>query len=113
MKNPENTTQIFNQYRALLFSIAYRMLGSATDAEDIVQEAFLRWLQANDEEIQSPKAFLSTVVTRLCIDQLRSARTHAARQFPLQACVACSIAACTEAGGLPELPVRKLNVVDG
>src|SRR5437762_9978672 len=52
------------------------MLGSATDAEDIVQEAFLRWLQANDEEIQSPKAFLSTVVTRLCIDQLRSARTQ-------------------------------------
>jgi len=76
VKNPENTTQIFNQYRVLLFSIAYRMLGSATDAEDIVQEAFLRWLQANDEEIQSPKAFLSTVVTRLCIDQLRSARAQ-------------------------------------
>src|SRR5436305_5443299 len=76
VKNPENTTQIFNQYRALLFSIAYRMLGSATDAEDIVQEAFLRWLQASDEEIQSPKAFLSTVVTRLCIDQLRSARAQ-------------------------------------
>ncbi len=76
MNNPENTTQIFNQYRALLFSIAYRMLGSATDAEDIVQEAFLRWLQASDEEIQSPKAFLSTVVTRLCIDQLRSAKAQ-------------------------------------
>src|SRR5207248_6555148 len=52
------------------------MLGRATDAEDIVQEAFLRWLQASDEEIQSPKAFLSTVVTRLCIDQLRSARAQ-------------------------------------
>ena len=76
MKNPEKTTQFFNQYRALLFSIAYRMLGSATDAEDSVQEAFLRWLQASDEEIQSPKAFLSTVVTRLCIDQLRSARAQ-------------------------------------
>src|SRR5579884_1146760 len=76
VKNQENTTQIFNQYRTLLFSIAYRMLGSATDAEDIVQEAFLRWLQASDEEIQSPKAFLSTVVTRLCIDQLRSARAR-------------------------------------
>ncbi len=76
VKNQENTTQIFNQYRVLLFSIAYRMLGSATDAEDIVQEAFVRWLQASDEDIQSPKAFLSTVVTRLCIDQLRSARTQ-------------------------------------
>jgi RNA polymerase sigma-70 factor, ECF subfamily len=76
VKNSETTTQIFNQYRALLFSIAYRLLGSATDAEDIVQEAFLRWLQARDAEIQSPKAFLSTVVTRLCIDQLRSARVQ-------------------------------------
>lgn len=76
MKNQENITQIFNQYRVLLFSLAYRMLGSVTDAEDIVQEAFLRWLQASDEEIQSPKAFLSTVVTRLCIDQLRSARAQ-------------------------------------
>src|SRR5437588_2494407 len=76
VKNPENTTQIFNQYRALLFSIAYRMLCNATDAEDIVQEAFVRWLQASDGEIQSPKAFLSTVVTRLCIDQLRSAKAR-------------------------------------
>jgi RNA polymerase sigma-70 factor, ECF subfamily len=76
VKNQENTTQTFNQYRVLLFSIAYRMLCSATDAEDIVQEAFVRWLQAGDEDIQSPKAFLSTVVTRLCIDQLRSARAQ-------------------------------------
>jgi RNA polymerase sigma-70 factor, ECF subfamily len=73
---PENTTELFNQYRVLLFSIAYRMLGSATDAEDIVQEAFLRWLQASEEEVQSPKAYLSAVVVRLCIDQLRSARVQ-------------------------------------
>jgi RNA polymerase sigma-70 factor, ECF subfamily len=72
----ERTEQIFNQYRWLLFSIAYRMLGSATDAEDIVQEAFLRWLQADEEEVQSPRAYLSTVVVRLCIDQLRSARAQ-------------------------------------
>jgi RNA polymerase sigma-70 factor, ECF subfamily len=72
----EDTTQTFQQYRVLLFSIAYRMLGSATDAEDIVQEAFVRWLQARDEEVQSPKAYLSTVVVRLCIDQLRSARAQ-------------------------------------
>ncbi|HEY7414781.1 MAG TPA: RNA polymerase sigma-70 factor [Ktedonobacteraceae bacterium] len=70
------TTQIFNQYRVLLFSIAYRMLGSATDAEDIVQETFLRWLQAADEEVRSPRAYLSTMVVRLCIDQLRSARAQ-------------------------------------
>jgi len=53
------------------------MLGSATDAEDIVQEAFLRWLQESDEEkVQSPRAYLSTVVVRLCIDQLRSAKVQ-------------------------------------
>lgn len=72
----ENTAQTFQQYRALLFSIAYRMLGSATDAEDIVQEAFVRWLQASDEEVQFSRAYLSTVVVRLCIDQLRSARVQ-------------------------------------
>jgi len=76
VKIPQNTTEIFNQYRVLLFSIAYRMLSSATDAEDIVQEAFLRWLQDSEEEVQSPRAYLSTVVVRLCIDQLRSARVQ-------------------------------------
>jgi len=73
---PEDTVTVFDQYRPLLFSIAYRMLGSATDAEDVVQDAFLRWLQANGDEVRSPKAYLSTVVTRLCIDQLRSARAQ-------------------------------------
>jgi RNA polymerase sigma-70 factor (ECF subfamily) len=73
---PEQTTQIFNQYRRLLFAIAYRMLGSATDAEDMVQEAFVRWLQADEPAVQSPRAYLSTIVVRLCIDHLRLARTQ-------------------------------------
>ncbi len=63
----------FIDNRPLLFSIAYRMLGSASDAEDIVQETYLRWQKASEEEINSPRAFLTTVTTRLCIDQLRSA----------------------------------------
>lgn len=71
----DNTTQIFNQYRGLLFSIAYRMLSSATDAEDIVQEAFIRWMEARPEDVQSPRAYLCSIVVRLCIDQLRSARS--------------------------------------
>ena len=64
--------------RPLLFSIAYRMVGSASDAEDLVQEAFLRMHREQQEgtEIESPKAFLTTVVTRLSIDHLRSARVR-------------------------------------
>ncbi|UCG26195.1 MAG: RNA polymerase sigma-70 factor [Chloroflexota bacterium] len=68
------TDEQFEEYRPLLFSIAYRMLGSAMDAEDIVQEAWLRYRQTDREEITSPKAYLSTIVTRLCINQLKSAR---------------------------------------
>ncbi len=66
----------FEQHRGLLFSIAYRMLGSASDAEDMVQEAFLRWEHTADAEVQSPRAWLSTIVTRLAIDHLRSARVQ-------------------------------------
>lgn len=68
------TDEQFEKYRPLLFSIAYRMLGSAMDAEDIVQEAWLRYVRADQESIESPKAYLSTIVTRLCINQLKSAR---------------------------------------
>jgi RNA polymerase sigma-70 factor (ECF subfamily) len=65
----------FTELRPLLFSIAYRMLSSVTEAEDAVQDAFVRYQQALDEGTQpsSPKAYLSAVVTRLCIDRLRSA----------------------------------------
>lgn len=66
----------FDQHRDLLFSIAYRMLGSVADAEDMVQEAFIRWHQSRDEEIRSPRAFLVAVVSRLCINQLQSARVQ-------------------------------------
>jgi RNA polymerase sigma-70 factor (ECF subfamily) len=72
---PEVSEQ-FERYRRLLFSIAYRMLGSAMEAEDIVQEAYLRYRDTPPENIQSPKAFLSTVVTRLCLDQLKSAQVQ-------------------------------------
>jgi RNA polymerase sigma-70 factor, ECF subfamily len=66
------------ELRPLLFSIAYRMLGSASDAEDIVQEAFLRFHRetAAGTQVESPKSYLSAVTTRLCIDHLRSARVR-------------------------------------
>ena len=66
----------FNEYRSLLFSIAYRMLGTVADAEDMLQDAFIRWQQAPRDEIRSPKAFLVTIVSRLCINHLQSARAQ-------------------------------------
>jgi RNA polymerase sigma-70 factor, ECF subfamily len=90
-----NHAEVFEQHRGRLFGIAYRMLGSVMDAEDILQEAFIRWERragrrelgverqdARDEDSQvepnvdSPAAYLTTVVTRLCIDYLRSARVQ-------------------------------------
>src|SRR5215475_6362482 len=64
---------LFEQSRKRLFGLAYRMLGSRADAEDMVQEAYLRWHQADLGEIRSPEAWLVTVVTRLCLDRVRSA----------------------------------------
>lgn len=64
----------FTEHRSLLFGIAYRMLGSATEAEDMVQETWLRWQAQAEGDIRTPKAWLTTAVTRLCIDQLRSAK---------------------------------------
>jgi RNA polymerase sigma-70 factor (ECF subfamily) len=72
----ESDTNQFEAYRPLMFSIAYRMLGSATEAEDIVQEAYLRYQGTNTAQIVSPKAFLSTVVTRLCLNHLQLAQTQ-------------------------------------
>ena len=66
----------FNRHRRRLYGIAYRMLGSKADAEDMVQEAYVRWHQADVERVQTPEAWLVTTVTRLCIDRLRVARTE-------------------------------------
>lgn len=63
----------FEAHRPRLFSIAYRMLGSASEAEDVVQDAWLRARTDEHADVRSPRAYLTTIVTRLCIDRLRSA----------------------------------------
>jgi RNA polymerase sigma-70 factor (ECF subfamily) len=64
----------FERHRPMLLGLAYRLLGSMWDAEDVVQEAFLRWVRADRGAVREPHAYLLTVVSRLAIDQLRSAR---------------------------------------
>jgi len=65
----------FEEFRPLLFGIAYRMLGSAADAEDVVQDASIRWLRRNDRAVESVRSYVVTIVTRLCLDQLDSVRS--------------------------------------
>jgi RNA polymerase sigma factor (sigma-70 family) len=64
----------FDPLRPLLTRVAYRMLGSVADAEDVVQDAFLRWLATDRSAVREPAAFLRRTVTRLCLDQIKSAR---------------------------------------
>lgn len=66
----------FAPLRPRLTRIAYRMLGSVADAEDVVQDAFLRWMGADHDAVREPEAFLRRIVTRLCLDHLKSARVR-------------------------------------
>jgi RNA polymerase sigma-70 factor (ECF subfamily) len=69
----------FVELRPMLFGVAYRMLGSVAEAEDIVQEAYLRWQAVDPAGVDEPRRFLTTVVVRLAVDQLRSARSRRER----------------------------------
>src|SRR3546814_6125981 len=69
-------TASFDPLRPLLTRVAYRMLGSVADAEDVVQEAFIRWLGTDRDAVREPAAFLRRTVTRLCLDQIKSARSQ-------------------------------------
>jgi len=75
--NPmSNPAASFEQYRRRLLGLAYRMLGSMTDAEDAVQETYLRWHVADRVNVSNPRAFLMTTTTRICLDMLTSARAR-------------------------------------
>jgi RNA polymerase sigma-70 factor, ECF subfamily len=70
----EDAAASFEPLRPRLMRVAYRMLGSVADAEDMVQEALIRWIGTDRGEVREPEAFLRRTVTRLCLDQLKSAR---------------------------------------
>lgn len=76
MLDEQVTDRIFESHRGRLFGLAYRMLGSRAEAEDVVQDAFLRWHQADREAIRTPEAWLVTTATRLAIDRLRALKTE-------------------------------------
>jgi RNA polymerase sigma-70 factor, ECF subfamily len=71
-----DTAELAERERPRLFGVAYRLLGTVADAEDAVQETFLRWEQADQAAVENPGGWLTTVLTRYCLDQLRSARTR-------------------------------------
>lgn len=72
----DSITGIFEEHRSRLFNIAYGMLGRVAPAEDAVQETYLRWQKLDLGQIQSPGAYLSTIVSRICLDELKSARNQ-------------------------------------
>ena len=70
-RSVNESADIFESHRPRLFGIAYRMLRTRADAEDVLQDAYLRWHQTTESDIQSPTGFLVTVTSRLCLDRLR------------------------------------------
>src|ERR687884_737726 len=74
--NPPNKDRVFDQHRDLLMAVAYRILGQVADAEDVVQEAWIRWANADTSEVSDPRAFLVRVATRLSIDRLRRVKVR-------------------------------------
>src|SRR5436190_23813686 len=72
----QSETEIFTELRPVLMKLAGRMLRSETEAEDMVQETYLRWERAAAGEVRSPRAFLTTIVTRLCLNHLKLARVR-------------------------------------
>lgn len=73
---PGSEAKDFEMHRSFLAGLAYRMLGSLAEAEDVVQDAYLRWAQADAPAIAHPRAYLARVVTRLCLDRMKSATSR-------------------------------------
>ncbi|MGQ5649744.1 RNA polymerase sigma-70 factor [Streptomyces sp. EKR5.2] len=69
-------TEVFEEHRPVLMGVAYRMLGRVSDAEDVVQEAWLRWSRADRDAVRAPRGYLVRVTTRLAVDRLRQAQAR-------------------------------------
>jgi len=76
LQQPDGITDVFEAQRPRLVRLAYRMLGSLAEAEDVVQDAWLRWQDVDHAKVESAPAFLSRIVTRLCLDVMKSARVR-------------------------------------
>ncbi|MFI5801849.1 RNA polymerase sigma-70 factor [Streptomyces sp. NPDC051561] len=74
MSSTDSDQQVFNEHRKLLFSVAYRVLGTAADAEDVVQDAWFKWSAADRAQVADPKAYLARIVSNLALERLRSTR---------------------------------------
>ncbi|MCT9105468.1 RNA polymerase sigma-70 factor [Streptomyces mirabilis] len=72
----DTATEVFEEHRPVLMGVAYRMLGRVADAEDVVQEAWLRWSGADRTEVREPRAYLVRIATRLAVDRLRQVRSR-------------------------------------
>ncbi|MBC8094778.1 MAG: RNA polymerase sigma-70 factor, partial [Akkermansiaceae bacterium] len=79
--NALDKTEIFIAQRPRLHSLAYQLLGNSADADDMMQECFVRWQRAATEDVRSPQAFLTTITTRLCLKHLQSARVKCEHSF--------------------------------
>ncbi|GII31853.1 RNA polymerase sigma-70 factor [Planotetraspora mira] len=74
--SPDHDQQVFNEHRNLLFSVAYRILGTAADAEDAVQDAWIKWSAADRSQVTDPKAYLARIASNLALERLRSTRNQ-------------------------------------
>ncbi|MBB6251086.1 RNA polymerase sigma factor SigJ [Nitrospirillum iridis] len=105
-----DATAIFQAQRPRLVRLAYRMLGSLAEAEDVVQDAYLRWSQADHAAVTVPAAFLSRIVTRLCLDTLKSARMR--RETYVGAWLPEPLAGSDEEGGEDDLSLTLMMALE-
>lgn len=110
----ERAAAVFTEVRPLLFGIVYRMIGSVAEAEDVLQETWIRWHTTDRSVVRNPQAFLTTTATRLALNVLQSARTRRevcmGRWFPEP--VDASMGARTDAGGDPASGAERAEALD-